>query len=93
MAYIDDGISNPPGPNRILKFFSTANQVAISVEGDFKVEQPLTDVTILGVNCKPTSVLLNGQKVDSWTYAQQQSKLVAHEIDADLNAHLSLEWI
>lgn len=91
-AYIDDGISDPPGPKRILKFFSTPKQVVISVEGDFKVEQKLTDVTILGVDCKPTSVLLNGRKVDNWTYAQQQGRLVAHQIDSDLNAPLSLEW-
>jgi len=37
--------------------------------------------------------LLNGQKVDKWTYAQQQGKLVALEIDANLNGPLTLEWI
>jgi alpha-glucosidase len=92
-AYVDDGISNPPGPNRILKFFSTPKKVDLSVEGDFQVEQKLTNVTILGVDSKPTSVLLNGQKVDKWTYAQQQGKLVALEIDASLNGPLTLEWI
>lgn len=92
-AYIDDGISNPPGPNRILKFFSAPKQVNISVEGDFQVEQNLTDVTILGVNSRPTSVLLNGHEVDNWTYAQQQGKLVAFQIDSNLNGPLSLEWI
>ncbi|KAF8815919.1 hypothetical protein BYT27DRAFT_7186387 [Phlegmacium glaucopus] len=97
-AYIDDGISNPPGPNRILKFFSTPKQVVvvISVEGevggDFKIEQKLTDITVLGVDSKPTSVLLNGRKVGNWKYAQQQGRLVALEIDADLNVPLSLEW-
>lgn len=92
-AYIDDGISNPPGPNRILRFSSTSKRLNISVEGDFTVKQKLTDITILGVDSKPASVLLNGQEVDNWTHAQQQSKLVALEIDVDLNAHLSLEWI
>jgi len=92
-AYIDDGISDPPGPHRILTFFSTPNQVVISVEGDFTVEQKLTDITVLGVGSEPTSVLLHGRKVGNWTYAQQQGKLVALEIDADLNAPLLLEWM
>ena len=29
----------------------------------------------------------------NWTYEPQQSKLVAHEINADLNVPLSLEWV
>jgi len=91
-AYIDDGISDPPGPSRILKFLSTPNDVVISAEGEFKVEQKLTDITVLGVNFEPTSVLLNGRMVGNWTYVQHQNKLVAHEIDADLNSPLSLEW-
>jgi alpha-glucosidase len=92
-AYIDDGISNPPGPNRILKFLSTSNEVVISAEGDFTIEQKLRDITVLGVNYEPTSVTLNGRMVGNWTYAQRQNKLVAHEIDADLNVPLSLEWV
>lgn len=92
-AYVDDGISNPPVPNRILKFLSTSNEVVISSEGDFTIEQKLTDITILGVNYEPTSVLINGRMVGNWTYGSQQKKLVAHEIDADLNAPISLEWI
>jgi len=93
-AYIDDGISHPPGPHRILKFSCSKEVVVIiSVDGNFKVEQRLTDITILGVDSKPTSVFLNGQKVGNWTYAEEQSKLVALEIDADLNAPLTLKWV
>lgn len=91
-AYIDDGISNPPGPNRILKFSSTPKEVVISVQGDFRVEQKLTDITVLGVGSKPASVLINGQKVANWTYAQQQNKLVVAQVDADLNVPFSLKW-
>lgn len=93
-VYIDDGISNPPGPNRILRFISTPKKVNIvSVQGNFTVEKKLMDITVLGVDSRPTSVLLNGRKTGNWTYAPQQSKLVALEIDGDLNHPLSLEWI
>jgi len=92
-AYVDDGISNPPVPNRILKFLSTPNEVVISSEGDFTIEQKLTDITILGVDYEPTSVLINGRMVGNWTYGAQQGKLVAHEIDADLNVPVLLEWM
>ncbi|KAF8154898.1 glycosyl hydrolases family 31-domain-containing protein [Crassisporium funariophilum] len=91
-AYIDDGISSPPGPNRTLKFSSTKQQVSISPEGTFQVIQKLQDVTVLGVESRPSSVSVNGQKLNNWTYAPQQGKLVATEIDADLNHPLSLKW-
>jgi len=102
-AYIDDGISNPPGPHRILKFSSSFNQVMIVDDAGsnnnnnnhhhFKVEQKLMDVTILGVDSKPSSVWLNGHKVEDWTYAEEQRRLVALEIDADLNVPLRLKWV
>ncbi|KAF8965499.1 glycosyl hydrolases family 31-domain-containing protein [Flammula alnicola] len=92
-AYIDDGISNPPGPNRILSFTSTKNQVSIGVQGTFHLQQKLQDITVLGVSSIPTSLSLNGRKVAKWTYAPHQGKLVALAVNADLNQPLSLKWL
>ncbi|KAF8898025.1 glycosyl hydrolases family 31-domain-containing protein [Gymnopilus junonius] len=91
-AYIDDGISHPPGPNRILEFSSTKNAVVISSAGSFHVVQKLQDVTVLGVSSRPKSVTVNGQNVQGWTYEAQQDKLVVASVNADLNKPLTVTW-
>lgn len=91
-AYIDDGISNPPGPSSVLTFSANKQSVNVKAQGSFKVAQPLQDITVLGVSKKPTSVLLNGRKVQMWTYAPQQAKLVALSVNANLNQPLTLTW-
>lgn len=90
-AYIDDGISSPPGPSRILAFSAVKNAVYISVEGTFRIAQTLANIAVLGVGASPSSVSLNGRKVGNWTYAVQQAKLVV-EVNADLNQPISLQW-
>lgn len=91
-AYIDDGISYPPGLNRILEFSTTKNEVVISSTGTFHVEQKLQDVTVLGVSSKPKSVTVNGRSVQGWTYTAQQDKLVVANVGVDLNQPLSVKW-
>ena len=91
-AYVDDGISSPPGPSRTLSFAATKNQVSITGAGGFHIASKLQDVTVLGVGAKPATVLLNGQRVGNWTYTVQQHKLVAHTVGADLNQPLTLQW-
>jgi alpha-glucosidase len=91
-AYVDDGISSPPGPSRVLTFSATKNAVSISGHGGFHIAQRLADITVLGVGAKPSSVSLNGQKVGIWTYAAQQGKLSAVGVDADLNSPVLLTW-
>ncbi|KIM36315.1 glycoside hydrolase family 31 protein [Hebeloma cylindrosporum] len=93
-AYIDDGVSNPPGPSRVLSFLSTKQAVSITGVGAFQVGPKLQDITVLGVGSKPTLVLLNGRhaNTDSWTYSPEQEKLVAFGLNASLNEALSLSW-
>ncbi|PPQ90718.1 hypothetical protein CVT25_005026 [Psilocybe cyanescens] len=91
-AYIDDGISNPPGPNRNLVFKATKNQLTISSSGSFQIGPKLQDITVLGVGAKPKSVSVNGRIVPNWTYASQQAKLVALGVNATLNQALILKW-
>ncbi|KAF8879211.1 glycoside hydrolase family 31 protein [Gymnopilus junonius] len=91
-AYVDDGISYPPGPNRILGFGVARNELTISGEGSFLVEQRLEEVTILGVGSKPRSVAVNGEVTKEWTYAPENGELVLGGLRADLNGPLSLKW-
>ncbi|KAF9472639.1 hypothetical protein BDN70DRAFT_844291 [Pholiota conissans] len=91
-AYIDDGISFPPGPSRVLTFSATKNAVSGSVKGSFRVAQKLANITVLGVGARPSSVSFNGRKVGNWTYAAPPAKLVVQGINADLNQPWSLQW-
>jgi len=93
-AYIDDGVTNPPGPSRVLTFASTENGVTIVSVGAFQVGPKLQDITVLGVGSKPTSVFLNGRRVSDkeWTYVRRQEKLVASSFDLSLNEASSLDW-
>ena len=93
-AYIDDGTTNPPGPNRVLSFVSTKQTVSVTGVGTFQVGSKLHDITVLGVVSKPTSVLLNGRhaSTDMWTYVPQQEKLAVFGLDTSLNRAVSLSW-
>ena len=91
-AYIDDGLSSPPGPNRILGFSATKNEVIISSSGSFHVGPKLQDVTVLGVSAKPKSVSVNGRIIQDWNYAPQHSRLIIADLNADLNENLSVKW-
>lgn len=91
-VYIDDGLSNPPGPSKKLTVTVTDSQVRVSVQGDFKITQKLEDVTVLGVSKKPTLVTVNGVKMIEWTYAPLQAKLTVPGVGTDLNRPLSVKW-
>ncbi|KAF9563513.1 hypothetical protein CPC08DRAFT_324975 [Agrocybe pediades] len=93
-AYIDDGISFPPGPSRSLSFSVKKNEVSISSSrGDnFTVDQPLQDITVLGVKSSPKTVTINGKAVKNFTFDQKLGKLVAQGVNASLNQAVSLKW-
>lgn len=93
-AYIDDGVTYPPGPSRVLSFVSTKQGVSMTGVGAFQVGPKLQDITVLGVGSNPTSVWVNGRHAgtDTWTYFPRQEKLVAFGLDASLNEGLLLNW-
>jgi len=91
-AYLDDGESLPLLPSRTLTFNSEKSVVRVSGNGDYHVEQLLQDITVLGVDSEPQSVLFNGADVSDWEYLAPQKKLVARDLSGDLNGELSLEW-
>ena len=90
-AFIDDGISNPPGPSKTLSFVGSTGQLQIRAKGTFVIKQILQDITILGVN-RLTTVTLHGETVKKWAYFEAQRKLVISEVNWDLNKPVSLSW-
>ncbi|KII83953.1 glycoside hydrolase family 31 protein [Plicaturopsis crispa FD-325 SS-3] len=90
-AYIDDGISSPPGPSKTLAFSVTAGQVKITAHGAFDVKQKLQVITVLGTK-KPTVVKMGGESKDGWEYIEAQEKLVVKGINLDLNEDATIVW-
>ncbi|PPQ71212.1 hypothetical protein CVT24_009993 [Panaeolus cyanescens] len=91
-AYLDDGISNPPGPNRVVTFSVKNQQLRISSSGQFNVAQKLKEVTILGVETKPKTLLINGNKSGTLSYFPQQQKVVVSALSIDLNKPSTVSW-
>ncbi|KAJ6553086.1 glycosyl hydrolases family 31-domain-containing protein [Mycena capillaripes] len=90
-TFIDDGVSDPPGPSTIVTIQAGMDAVNISSSGAFHIVQKLAEVTILGVAQRPAAVLVGGQ-VKNFTYAASQQKLVVSELSVDLNLGTTIEW-
>lgn len=91
-AYIDDGVSFPPGPSRTLTFIANSNEVVIKGSGVFHVSSKLESVTVLGVSKQPATITLNGRKVGNWTYDGQREELAVLGLSVDLNGGAALQW-
>ncbi|KAF9526788.1 glycosyl hydrolases family 31-domain-containing protein [Crepidotus variabilis] len=90
-AYIDDGISNPPGPSRTLTFTASQNQLVINGNGSFSIQQRLQDIFILGVTQVASNFKLNGQAHNA-TYDATVQKLSFSNVNVDLNGDLTMTW-
>ncbi|KZS93448.1 hypothetical protein SISNIDRAFT_507539 [Sistotremastrum niveocremeum HHB9708] len=90
-AYLDDGVSFPPGPSKTLSFNVASGGLEISSSGSFQVSQKLDQITILGVS-KPDSIQLSGTSIGNWTYTPAQEKLVIPNLGVDLNKDITLDW-
>ena len=90
-AFVDDGVSNPPGPSTTLSFTGSEGQLMIQAKGTFDIKQPLQDITVLGVK-RPTKVMFQGETVKNWIHVEAQNKLVVRKINGDLNSLVVLEW-
>jgi alpha-glucosidase len=91
-AYIDDGLSDPPGPSTTVTFQASKNSVTITSNGEFEVVQKLVQVTILGVETKPTSVSVGGTAVQEFTYNSGQQELILTGLTIDLNKGTTISW-
>ncbi|KAJ7183712.1 glycosyl hydrolases family 31-domain-containing protein [Mycena filopes] len=90
-TYLDDGISDPPGPSTTVTVHASKGSVKISSAGKFHVAQKLAEVTILGVTKKPAAVTVGGKAVKS-TYESAQQKVVLSGLSVDLNAGAAIAW-
>ncbi|KAF8132870.1 glycoside hydrolase family 31 protein [Boletus edulis] len=84
-AYVDDGESYPPGANRILSFSASNGELDIESTGEYPIPQTVETVTILGVQ-QPTTVTLNGDTIEGWTYDGANEELIISNLSIELNA-------
>ncbi|KAJ7692931.1 glycosyl hydrolases family 31-domain-containing protein [Mycena rosella] len=91
-AYLDDGVSSPPGPSTTVTFHVSEGRVTVQGKGKFHVAQKLAAATILGVTKKPTKVTVGGGAVKGFTYAAAHQKLVLTGLAVDLNEKTEIEW-
>jgi alpha-glucosidase len=89
-AYIDDGESVLPTPSRKLAFKVDGSKLTIGSEGDFKVDQKLDEIVILGVQ-KPRSFTVNGAD-KKFDYEDGKKKLVVKGCGLDLNRAVEVTW-
>jgi alpha-glucosidase len=80
-----------------LTFTASATSIKINrdnVMGNYQVEQPIAQLTLLGVASKPSSLKLNGQALDGLTmqYDATLKKLVIDGLDISLNESSELNW-
>ncbi|THU98203.1 hypothetical protein K435DRAFT_965039 [Dendrothele bispora CBS 962.96] len=79
-AYVDDGLSDPPGENKVVRFEvvtrsdgnssrelqqQEGRRLNITSEGLFVIDQRLKEVTVLGVEGRPERVEVDGVEVGS----------------------------
>ncbi|KAG8869470.1 hypothetical protein FRB97_001206 [Tulasnella sp. 331] len=92
-AYLDDGESYPPGPNRILTFQTITGKLVIKSSGEYAVDQKLETVTILGVAKEPSAISVNGKTVGGWSYSTAQQEIVLPSASVDLNEEtITIGW-
>ncbi|KAJ6468608.1 glycosyl hydrolases family 31-domain-containing protein [Mycena vitilis] len=90
-TYLDDGVSDPPGPSTIVTVSASTGSVKISSAGTFNVGQKLAQVTVLGVAKRPSSVSVSG-KAPKFTYASAQQRLVLTGLNVDLNKGATIQF-
>ncbi|KIJ63989.1 glycoside hydrolase family 31 protein [Hydnomerulius pinastri MD-312] len=90
-AYVDDGISYPPGPSTTLTFQASGGTLKIESKGFYPIVQKLETITVLGVQ-KPTTVTLQGQAAQGWSYTEAIEELVLSDVSVDLNGETTLSW-
>ncbi|KAF8547986.1 glycoside hydrolase family 31 protein [Imleria badia] len=91
-AYVDDGESYPPGANRTLNFFASDGELDIESTGEYSICQKLDTITILGVQ-QPTTVTLDDDQIEGWTYNGANEELIISNLSIELNAaQTKLSW-
>lgn len=107
-AFLDDGVSSPPGPSTTVTFTATVRagsggELTIRSKGEFKVSQKLEEVTILGVKTRPARVMLQGKEIlglgssgSGWQFTESLEKLVVSNASIALDDPVgttTLTWV
>lgn len=90
-AYIDDGISPPPTPNRTVTFQVADSMLAIETKRTYEVQPRLSTTTILGT-AKPSVVKVQGQQMDGWNHTTRTEELILYDLTIDLGEDASVSW-
>jgi len=92
-AYVDDGES-VDSAHKLLFLSATAGHTVSSStpEGEYTIDQPLAQVTVLGVGQAPERVVFGGQETTDFTYEQATQKLVVKGLEGDLNSAWELTF-
>lgn len=84
-AYVDDGES-VGSAIKVIYLRAEGGKISATTEGDYNVEQPLSEVTVLGVAQKPERVSFGGVETTDFTYDEGLQKLVVKGLSGDLNS-------
>ena len=92
--YLDDGESQEVESSLFVNFVALNNTIVSSPYGDYKISEPLSNITILGVNEKPDSVTFEGKDV---TYTYENSTLFVTDLNKDskdgaFDKQFTLKW-
>ncbi|EMD41237.1 glycoside hydrolase family 31 protein [Gelatoporia subvermispora B] len=92
-AYIDDGETIPPTPNRTVMIHSQRGEIRLQSWGDYDITQKLTTVTVLGAaQTTPERVLIQGNTARSWEFDERIQRLVISDLVIDLNEPVQVSW-
>ncbi|KAJ7610198.1 glycosyl hydrolases family 31-domain-containing protein [Roridomyces roridus] len=94
-AYLDDGISDPPGPSTTVIFHATKGALEIQSQDNFEVAQKMAAVTVLGVSRKPMEVVVvvvAGKEAKNFVYKIATQELVVSGLEVDLNRDTKVTW-
>lgn len=93
-AYIDDGSSMPPTPNKELSFSASGDgQLMGDGKGEFEIKQRLQNVVLMGVKRKPQNVTAQGDDILMHAHYHADRQLVnITNLDIDLNNRWTIQW-
>lgn len=75
--YVDDGVSIVPSSTLIVDFTAKSGSLSAKVSGSYADTNPLANVTVMGVQSKPSKVSLNGQQLNSSMSYDSSSKVLS----------------
>ena len=88
--YIDDGVSINPTATRSVNLAISDGTLRVTTIGDYSVDQPLGNVTILGVS-KPQNVKFSGGSSE-WSWSNNTLFVTGFGNASGWNSGWTLSW-